>query len=62
MHKHWKITMRCSICDTLLTDPESTRKYGDGHELAGQYVDTCNQCLQSILDVEPIIIEDYTYE
>ena len=54
--------MRCSICDTLLNDPESTRKYGDGHELAGQYVDTCNQCLQSILDVEPIIIEDYTYE
>lgn len=32
--------MRCSICNTLLSDFEATRKHAD----TGEYLDMCCQC------------------
>ena len=53
------IKMRCTICNTLLTDQETSRKYNDTHPLSGEYLDTSTQCLISIIDIEPTLhIED----
>jgi len=38
----------------LLTDYESTRKYGVGHELEGGFVDLCSVCFVSVNDIEPL--------
>jgi hypothetical protein len=46
-------TMRCTICNALLTDQEIVKKYGENHELAGEYLDICTECLLAILDIEP---------
>jgi hypothetical protein len=46
--------MRCLACDVLLTDYESTRKYGVGHELEGGFVDLCSVCFVSVNDIEPL--------
>lgn len=52
--------MRCTICNTQLTDQETTRKYHEDHELAGEYMDICTECLSVITDIEPTFKgEDY---
>ena len=44
--------MRCLICDSLLTDEESVRKYKPTSVLKDNFVDTCNPCLDIIRDIE----------
>lgn len=43
--------MRCNVCDVILTDAETKRKYPQDHPLEGVYVDICNVCLASINDI-----------
>ena len=46
--------MRCQICDKNLSDFESTRK----HAITGQYLDTCNECLEAIEIIPTLDRED----
>jgi hypothetical protein len=46
--------MRCQVCDVVLTDFESTRK----HAVTGEYLDTCNKCLDEIAVIPTIDRED----
>lgn len=41
--------MRCTCCDRLLNDFESTRK----SKTTGEYLDTCNKCYKTIEDYVP---------
>ena len=42
--------MHCLSCDKLLSDYESTRK----HAVTGEYLDLCNYCLRSVINIQPI--------
>ena len=42
--------MRCVVCNKNLNDFESTRK----HAVTGQYLDTCNDCLDEIGNIPTI--------
>lgn len=40
--------MRCLSCDCILQDHEATRK----GTFSGEYLDLCDNCLQTIPDIE----------
>ena len=44
---------RCISCDVSLDDVESTRK----HQETGEYLDLCNRCLRSVLEIQDIPYE-----
>ena len=44
--------MRCTVCNNLLTDEESVRKYPPIHPLFNNYMDTCTECLEQIREIE----------
>ena len=44
--------MRCTVCNNLLTDEESVRKYPATHPLFNNYIDTCTECLEQIREIE----------
>jgi hypothetical protein len=47
--------MRCTCCDRLLNDFESTRK----SKTTGEYLDTCNKCYSFIQqDVSTVVRND----
>ncbi len=53
--------MRCLCCNVILSDKEATRRYG----VSGEFVDTCDRCLDTIPDfpetvVRPDLDEDNT--
>lgn len=54
--------MRCTICNTLLTQYETSRRYNSGHELEGTFVDLCGSCLVSITECEPTITTDFSVD
>ena len=43
--------MRCIICNQLLTDGEVVRRQAPSHPEAGDFVDTCKECLDVIRDM-----------
>jgi hypothetical protein len=43
--------MRCTSCNTLLTDYEATRKLA----ITNEYVDMCNHCFASVSEDLPTI-------
>lgn len=43
--------MRCTICNALLDDFESTRKYPKHHPKEGEYLDICTPCLVEVMDL-----------
>lgn len=45
--------MRCSCCDTKLTDYETTLK----HAVTGAYLDTCLDCLSDIAKEVPMPVK-----
>lgn len=45
--------MRCDCCDKNLNDYESTRKHAE----TGEYLNTCNACMQWITGI-PVIDRD----
>ena len=50
--------MRCIICNNLLTDEESVKKYPVTHPLFNNYIDTCNECLDVIRDTQEEMLKD----
>ena len=53
--------MRCLCCNVILSDKEATRRYA----ASGEFVDTCDRCLDTIPDfpetvVRPDLDEDST--
>ena len=42
--------MHCIICDTLLTDFESTRR----NRNTGEFMDLCNPCYQEVKHIIPV--------
>ncbi len=53
--------MKCRACDVILSDKEATRRYA----VPGEFVDTCDRCLDTIPDfpetiVRPDLDEDST--
>lgn len=50
--------MRCIICNNLLTDEESVKKYPATHPLFNNYIDTCNECLDVIRDTQEEMLKD----
>ena len=45
--------MRCSCCDSKLTDYETTLK----HAMTGAYLDTCLECLSDIAKEVPMPVK-----
>lgn len=50
--------MRCIICNELLSDEESVKKYPITHPLFNNFMDTCTVCLDIIRDTQEEMIND----
>ncbi len=46
--------MRCSCCNKILSDYESTRKF----KKSGDYVDMCNECFRHIEEDVQVVERD----
>ncbi len=49
--------MRCTICDVLLNEFESTKKYAQWHALAGEYLDICSKCEKEINQTVNFVVD-----
>jgi hypothetical protein len=49
--------MRCTICNVLLNEFESTKKYAQWHELAGEYLDICSKCEKEINQTVNFVVD-----
>jgi len=49
--------MRCTICDVLLNEFESTKKYAQWHECAGEYLDICSKCEKEINQTVNFVVD-----
>tara|TARA_R100001163_G_C5011922_1_gene157536 strand:+ start:203 stop:454 length:252 start_codon:yes stop_codon:yes gene_type:complete len=50
--KEYLTPMRCIVCNTILSEEESVKKYELTHPLSGNFVDTCSECLDIIKECE----------
>jgi len=50
--KEYLTLMRCTVCNILLSEEESIKKYKLPHPLSGNFVDTCSECLDIIKEIE----------
>lgn len=46
--------MRCKCCNSMLSDYEATMRHG----VTNEYLDTCTDCLATILEDVPLVIHD----
>ena len=49
--------MRCTICDVLLNEFESTKKHPQWHERAGEYLDICSKCEKEINQTVNFVVD-----
>jgi len=49
--------MRCTICNVLLNEFESTKKYAHWHQRAGEYLDICSKCEKEINQTVNFVVD-----